>query len=218
MKRSNRYISKTCGITGSSRCKTVQIIVYLWFGIMKNFFSWVGQSIVLTSALTLGLFQLSSSTAHAEVKLTVESRLATNGIGPVLTGMSLKETEKQSGLRFEMSGIFHGSCRYVKPIGGVKNVSFMMNKGSIAVANVMNPQIKTLRDVGIGDSEAKVRSLYAGQLERGESLSSRRKVLQFVPKDEEDKNNRIVFSFSNGKLHSFRSGRLPEVLWIEGCL
>ena len=184
---------------------------------MLQFLNLSGKTIALTSVLTIGLVQLGSSVANAEVKLTTESRLATNGIGPVLTGMTLKEAEQESGLRFKTTASGNGSCHHVKPIGGVKNVSFMMNEGSIAVAYVMNPQIKTLRDIGIGDSEAKVRSLYAGQLERGESLSGRTKVLQFVPKDEEDKNYRIVFSFVNGKLQSFRSGRLPEVLWLEGC-
>ena len=184
---------------------------------MKNWFPWVGQSIALTSTLTLGLLQLSSSAAHSEVKLTAESRMATNGIGPVLTGMSLKEAEKQSGLRFKTTAAGNGSCRHVAPIGGVKDVSFMINEGSIAVAYAMSPRIKTLRGIAIGDSEVKVRSVYVGQLERGESLSGRTKVLQFVPKEEEDKNYRIVFSFVNGKLQSFRSGRLPEVLWLEGC-
>ena len=59
--------------------------------------------------------------------------------------------------------------------------------------------------------------MYPGQLERGESLSARTKVLQFVPKDVEDQNDRIVFSFANGNLVHFRSGRLPEVGWLEGC-
>lgn len=184
---------------------------------MLQFLNLSGKTIALTSVFTIGLFQLGLSAANAEVKLTTESRLATNGIGPVLTGMTLKEAEQQSGLRFKTTISGNKSCRHVSPIGGVKNVSFMINEGSIAVAYVSNPQIKTLRGVGIGDSELRIRSLYVGQLEPGESLSRRTKVLQFVPKDAEDKNDRIVFSFVNGKLQSFRAGRLPEVGWLEGC-
>ncbi|MCY7407853.1 MAG: hypothetical protein LH631_10865, partial [Alkalinema sp. CAN_BIN05] len=170
--------------------------------------------------LSMGVtaFGLIAPAANAEVKLTTKSRLGTNGIGPVLTGMTLKEAERRSGLQFRINTPGPGSCRHVSLIGGPSKVSFMLNKGSIAVAYVANPQIKTLRGVGIGDSESKVRSLYAGQLKPGESLSARTKVLQFVPKDVEDQNDRIVFSFVNGKLRSFRSGRLPEVGWIEGCL
>ena len=156
--------------------------------------------------------------AQAQVTLTTESRLGTNGIGPVLTGMTLEEVIDASGLRFKTtSSAPSGSCKHVQPIGGPKDLSFMVNEGSIAVANVFNPAIKTLRGAQIGDSESKIRSMYPRQLKPAESISGRTKVLQFVPKDAEDRNYRIVFSFRQGKLVSFRSGRLPEVLWLEGC-
>ena len=97
---------------------------------MLQFLNLSGRTIALTSALTIGLFQFGLSAAIAEVKLTTKSRLATNGIGPVLTGMTLKEAEKQSGLRFKTTASGNKSCRHVEPIGGVKDVSFMMNEGS----------------------------------------------------------------------------------------
>lgn len=155
--------------------------------------------------------------AQAQVTLTTESRLGTNGIGPVLTGMTLEEVIDASGLRFKTTSSGPGSCKHVQPIGGPKGLWFMMNDGSIAVANVSNPVIKTLRGAQIGDSESKIRSMYPGQLKPAESLSVRTKNLQFVPRDAEDRNHRIVFSFRQGKLVNFRSGRLPEVLWIESC-
>jgi hypothetical protein len=154
--------------------------------------------------------------AQAQVTLTTESRLGTNGIGPVLTGMTLEEVIDASGLRFKTtSSAPRGSCKHVQPIGGPKDLSFMANDGTIAVAYVNNPAIKTLRGAQIGDSESKIRSMYPGQLKSAQSL--RKKDLQFVPRDAEDRNHRIVFSFLQGKLVSFRSGRLPEVLWLEGC-
>jgi hypothetical protein len=185
---------------------------------MSNFFNVVCRSIFPTVfvsglVLTTGF----STIAQAQVTLTTESRLGTNGIGPVLTGMTLKEAIEASGLRFKTSAAGNGSCRHVHPIGGPRELSFMVNNGSIAVANVSNPAIKTLRGEQIGDSESKIRSMYPGQLKPAESLSVRTKNLQFVPRDVEDRNHRIVFSFRQGKLVNFRSGRLPEVLWVEGC-
>lgn len=158
-----------------------------------------------------------SEIAQAQVSLTTESRLGTNGIGPVLTGMSLEEAIEASGLKFKTGSVGNAGCRHVQPIGGPKDLSFMVNNGSIAVANVSNPAIKTLRGAKIGDSEAKIRSMYSRQLKPADSLSLSTKNLQFVPKDADDRNYRIVFSFRKGNLVSFRSGRLPEVLWIEGC-
>jgi hypothetical protein len=188
---------------------------------MIDFFITVRRSIFPTVFISgLVLTTGFSTIAQAQVTLTTESRLGTNGIGPVLTGMTLKEAIEASGLRFRTSAAGaagNGSCRDVHPIGGPKDLSFMMNDGSIAVANVFNPAIKTLRGAQIGDSESKIRSMYPGQLKPAESVSGRTKVLQFVPKDAEDRNYRIVFSFRQGKLVNFRSGRLPEVLWIEGC-
>jgi hypothetical protein len=157
-----------------------------------------------------------SEIAQAQVSLTTESRLGTNGIGPVLTGMSLEEAIEASGLKFK-TGASNGGCRHVQPIGGPKGLSFMVNDGAIAVAYANDSAIKTLRGAQIGDSESKIRSMYPGQLKPAESVSGRVKVLQFVPKDAEDRNYRIVFSFRQGKLVNFRSGRLPEVLWLEGC-
>lgn len=165
-----------------------------------------------------GLLVIGFSTiAQAQASLTTESRLGTNGIGPVLTGMTVEEAIEASGLRFRTGSSGPGGCRDVQPIGGPKDLSFMVNDGSIAIAYVNNPAIKTLRGAQIGDSESKIRSMYPGQLKPAESLSVRTKNLQFVPRDAEDRNHRIVFSFRQGKLVKFRSGRLPEVLWIEGC-
>ncbi len=174
-------------------------------------------SIGFLSMASASLWLGYTSIAQAQASLTTESRLGTNGIGPVLTGMSLEEAIEASGLRFKTGSAGNGGCKDVQPIGGPKNLWFMVNDGSIAVAYVRNPAIKTLRGAKIGDSESKIRSMYPGQLKPAESLSLSMKNLQFVPKDADDRNYRIVFSFRKGNLVGFRSGRLPEVLWVEGC-
>src|ERR687886_480873 len=43
------------------------------------------------------------------------------------------------------------------------------------------------------------------------------KYLTFVPKDAADKNYRIIFETSKNRVDRFRSGKLPEVEYIEGC-
>jgi hypothetical protein len=44
------------------------------------------------------------------------------------------------------------------------------------------------------------------------------KHLTFVPKDVADKNYRIIFETTFDRVREFRSGKLPEVEFIEGCL
>lgn len=43
------------------------------------------------------------------------------------------------------------------------------------------------------------------------------KYLTFVPKDATDKNYRLIFETSKNRVTRFRSGKLPEVEYIEGC-
>jgi hypothetical protein len=174
----------------------------------------VKQFVLVT--LIPGFVILQGTAAFAQAKLTVESRVATNGMGPVLTGMTLEEAEAASELKFRVTA-GNGACRHVEPTSGIKGVSFIVNEGTIAVAYVSNSQVKTLRGARIGDSEERIRSLYSGQLIPGQSISNRTKALQFVPKDADDRNYRIIFNFAKGRLAYYRSGRLPEVEGLEGC-
>lgn len=157
----------------------------------------------------------------AQVKLTEESRVATNGMGPVLVGMTIEEASRSAGIRLvqRTSGGESRGCYYYKPQAGLQGVSFMVIQGRIVRVDVyQNPRIATLRGIRIGDSEERVRSLYPGQIRKAQTVSSRVKALAFVPKDAEDRNYRIIFQLRENRVVHFRSGRLPEVEYIEGCV
>jgi hypothetical protein len=149
----------------------------------------------------------------AQVKLTQESRVATNGMGPVLVGMTVEEASRSAGVRLIQSGGSDGCYTYRPPQMELKGVSFMVWKDRIVRVDVFrNSRIATLRGVRVGDSEERVRSLYSKQIQ------SIGQTLVFVPKDAADKDYRIVFQLDrNRRVMSYRSGHISNVFSPELC-
>ena len=99
----------------------------------------------------------------------------------------------------------------------------MVTKGRIARIDISDKRITTIRGAKIGDSEDRIISLYPGQIQITKNpLAARQeansKYLTFVPKDAADKNYRLIFQTALNQVIHFRSGKLPEVEFIEGCL
>ena len=173
----------------------------------------LGLSILVTSAAALAK-PVSSPYLIAQVKLTEESRVTTNGMGSVLVGMTIEEASRSTGVRLIQSGGSDDGCyTYSPPQVGLKGVSFMVWKGRIVRVDVfMNYRVATLRGVRVGDSEERVRSLYPKQIQ------SIGQTLVFVPKDAADKDYRIIFEFDrNRRVMSYRSGHISNVFSPELC-
>lgn len=99
----------------------------------------------------------------------------------------------------------------------------MVTKGRIARVEIRDRRITTIRGSRIGDTLDRIISLYPGQIQIIKApLTSRpegnSKHLTFVPKDVADKNYRIIFETTFDWVREFRSGKLPEVEFLEGCL
>lgn len=167
------------------------------------------------------MFAFASLTVGAvlgQAKLTNQSKLAINGIGPIRVGMTVSQAAKAAGTRL-VSDPPDNNCYYVKPQGEPKDIGFMVTQGRIARVDVWkNKKITTLKGAKIGDSEARIKSLYPGQIK----VSFHKYVqgghyLTFVPKDSADKNYRVVFETDGKRVVTFRSGKVPEVEFVEGC-
>jgi len=80
--------------------------------------------------------------------------------------------------------------------------------------------ITTLSGAKIGDTEARIKALYPGQIKvsphkyTGDSGGH---YLTFVPKDKSDRFYRLIFETDGKQVTNFRSGKLPEVEYVEGC-
>ena len=153
-------------------------------------------------------------------KLSKKSKVATNGIGPIVVGMTVEEAAFAGGVEFRQqpSGGEEYGCLMYKPEGFDK-LWFMVTNGSIARVDVSTQEITTFSGAKVGDSEAKIKSLYPGKIEtEPHKYVPDGNYLTFVPKDKADKNYRVIFETdAQGKVTSFRAGKLPEVQYVEGC-
>ncbi len=166
-----------------------------------------------------------ATSASGQSKLTEQSKLAINGIGPIRVGMTVDEASRAAGVKlvFVASGPDGISCSQFKPEGELKDIAFMVTKGRIARVEIRDKRITTIRGARIGDTLDRIISLYPGQIQVIKApLTSRpegnSKHLTFVPKDAVDKNYRIIFETTFDRVREFRSGKLPEVEFLEGCL
>ncbi len=159
------------------------------------------------------------SATSAQTKITNQSKVAINGIYSIRVGMTVTEASKAAGIK--LVGKVEPSCYYVQPQGAPKGLGFMVTGGRIARVDVYeNKSITTLSGAKIGDTEARIKALYPGQIKvsthkyTGDSGGN---YLTFVPKDKSDRNYRVVFETDGKRVTTFRAGKLPEVEYIEGC-
>jgi hypothetical protein len=186
--------------------------------------------VVLGSILAIAFLH---SPLLAQSQLTEQSKLAIDGIGPIRVGMTVAQAEKSANVTLiEKGGRAGTSCYYLWPKTGPENLSLMVispreenrilrNQDRIARVDIFsNSPVTTLRGAKIGDTEARIKALYPGQIKTTPheyTGSQGGHYLMFVPKDAADKDYRIVFETLKGRVTQFRSGKLPEVEYVEGC-
>jgi hypothetical protein len=135
------------------------------------------------------------------------------GIGDVKAGMSVEEANVVLGNVLTIPAKLQ-ECDYVRP-KSPKNLAFMVEKGQISRVDVQpGSDIATVAGARIGDSEARIMSLYPG-VEVKPAKYAPGHYLEVTPKG--GGNNRIVFETDGKKVVKYRSGRLPAVEYVEGC-
>lgn len=164
--------------------------------------------------------KLEQTSAKEQARLTQQSKLSINGIEPVRVGMSVAQAETVAGIRLTRpDSSDNKECFYVKPQSGTPDVLFMVTNNRIARVDVQgNSPITTISGGRIGDTEAKIKSLYPGQIQvTPNKYNPNGHNLTFTPKNPNEGNYRVVFETDGNRVTTFRSGKLPEVEWVEGC-
>lgn len=153
--------------------------------------------------------------------LSTRSQLTLKALGPVEVGMTIAEAEAATGQTFteRASGGEEYGCRYYE-VEGFEDVAFMVTEGAIARAEVWRDDITTRSGAKIGDSAAKIRNLYPGQIEsEAHEYVPGGEYLIFTPQEAANRNYRVLFETNEaGEVTTMRSGKLPEVGFIEGCV
>lgn len=160
-----------------------------------------------------------SNNNSAPTPLTSQTRLTLRGFGSVQIGMTIAQAQQATGQRFnQITSGGEPVCLYYQT-NGVSNVSFMVIDGRISRIDVDNPNITTPSGGRIGLTERQIYELYPGYI-RSEphAYISAGHYLYFVPRDAEDQNYRLIFETNGNQVMRMRSGKLPDVTRIEGCV
>lgn len=134
-------------------------------------------------------------------------------VGKVQIGMTVQQASQEFGKRLVQVGENLEGCFYVKPEGGDAGISFMVIGERIARIDVTSNNISSDQGIRVGDTEEKVKSIYRGSLEiENHSYDEAGHYLKI-----KSGNFGMVFETDGKKVTSFRSGRFPEVEYVEGC-
>jgi hypothetical protein len=109
-------------------------------------------------------------------------------------------------------------CAYVRPPAAPAGVGIMLARGQVVRVDIDSAGVPSDAGVAVGDSTSRVSEAYAGRvtvtphkyLRNGQYLTVR-------SPSPEDSALRIVFEADSGHIKRFRSGRVPEVEWVERC-
>lgn len=144
--------------------------------------------------------------------------LSEEGLGQIQIGMMLADAVNM-GLLNERPDM-KSECDFVYPAVGTGipfGVGVMVVKGKVARIDVDTGSVTTEDGAKIGDTEARLKSIYADEL-----LVQPHKYIEgghymIVRGDSTSAGKAIVFETDGKRVTMFRAGRLPEVEWVEGC-
>lgn len=139
------------------------------------------------------------------------------GVGPVRAGMTVAEAGTALGAPLTVTGDAK-ECAYARADKAPEGLSFMVVDNHIARVDVVrNKSIATVEGARIGSSEARIDSLYQGRVTVQPHKYTNGHYLVVGSGAGSDTTNRIVFETDGKVVTLYRSGRMPEVGWVEGC-
>lgn len=139
-----------------------------------------------------------------------------SGIGAIRVGMSMDDLRRVAG-NFNPPKAA-AECSYVRPAMAPPGVLVMLARGRVARIDVDSVGVRSDAEIAVGDSSSRVTAAYAGRvaatphkyIQGGQYLTVR-------AASPADSALRIVFETDSGRVTRFRSGRVPEVEWVERC-
>ena len=138
-----------------------------------------------------------------------------NGIGPLRAGMTVAQANSAIGGGFAAPKGYSGGCGYAILTKAPSGLAVMLQDGKIARVEVRSGGIATAAGARIGDSESRIKSLYAGRLtSTPHKYVSGGHYLTVTPSGSA---NRIVFETDGSKVTEYRSGATPAVEQVERC-
>ena len=139
-----------------------------------------------------------------------------SGIGPLRAGMTVAEANKAVGGGFSSPPGADPGCSYARFTKAPNGVAVMVANNKIARVEVRSGTTATAEGARIGDSEAKINSLYPSRVTTTpHKYITSGHYLTVTPAD--GSQNRIVFETDGKVVKEYRAGALPAVQLVERC-
>lgn len=138
-----------------------------------------------------------------------------DGAGPIRVGMTADDARRILGIA--PTGKTSKGCSYIDGApSSALHAAVMLTSDTVVRLDVRDKSTATAEGARVGDTEARVQSLYGGRIavrphkyvEGGHYL---------LVTDPAHSNDRIVFETDGKVVTQFRAGRIPEVENVEGC-
>ena len=132
--------------------------------------------------------------------------------------MSIAEASSALGAPLGLpEGVDAAACSYLRWPGGPDGVSVMVEHLSIARVDVRSGSMATEAGARIGDPDERIRRLYAGRVTASPHKYTEGQYLIVTPASPADSAFRLIFETEAGRVTRYRSGKLPQVEYVEGC-
>lgn len=158
------------------------------------------------------------ATSPVHVPDTSDWRVSVRGIGPLEAGMSpARAYEVLHLVPPPPADTAWTSCDYVALGSLPAGVRVMVEDGRIARIDVRDTVVSTQEGARVGDSEARIRQLYADRLEIQPHKYTDGHYLVVRSPVPADSSFRLVFETDGKRVLEYRAGRLPPVQYVERC-
>lgn len=136
-----------------------------------------------------------------------------NGFGSVKVGMTIAQASQALGAELVRGKGYEDTCFYVDP-KGIQGVRFMVTNDKIARIDVSSNKYATDKGARIGDTEARIKSLYPGIKVYPQKYDEKKHDVEI---NSGDKKYLIIFETDGRRVTGFRVGNTEEVGYVEGC-
>jgi hypothetical protein len=141
------------------------------------------------------------------------------GYGPLRAGMTITQARAAVPGRLAEPTMSEGSegCGHATLTGEPRGVVAMIVDGKVARVEVRDAAVLTDKGARVGDSEARIKSLYAGQVTTEPHKYTDGHYLVVRPTEPADSAYRLIFETDGKAVIEYRAGTMPQVGWVEGC-
>jgi hypothetical protein len=143
-------------------------------------------------------------------------KVSVHGFGPLRAGMSAGQVQSLLPRLQATGDLNRAECTYARSSLLPPGVVLMFAKGSLARVDVLSGRAQTDLGARLGDTEDQVAMLYGRSLKVSPHKYTEGHYLT-VQGESADSIFRIVFETDGSRVLRYRSGRIPEVEWVEGC-